>query len=265
MAGLLAAPAITQSGPLLVAYQARLTDAGGAPLGGAQTVTASVYSAPAGGSPLYSETHATTVVNGVASLLLGSVDPMPSNLFDGAERYVGITVAPDLEMAPRLRFAAVPYAVLARDVSGADIHPNGVTVNGMLVIDASGTWVELAHYSGGGAPMSGFEHVSGPLPPGAIHAGFRVRFRSVSDETDSADDWFVDDVCIGSLADCPEPPPPPTPCADADGDGVAGINDLLILLAQWGSSPGGPPDFDGGGTVGIEDLLILLGEWGLCG
>lgn len=49
---------------------------------------------------------------------------------------------------------------------------------------------------------------------------------------------------------------------DLDGDGNVGIWDLLLLLAAWGTDPGGPPDFDGDGNVGILDLLTLLANWG---
>ncbi len=49
---------------------------------------------------------------------------------------------------------------------------------------------------------------------------------------------------------------------DLDGDGSVGASDLLLLLVQWGTDPGGPPDFDGDGTVGASDLLALLINWG---
>jgi hypothetical protein len=52
--------------------------------------------------------------------------------------------------------------------------------------------------------------------------------------------------------------------ADLGGDGLVGVHDLLVLLAAWGSDPGGPPDFDADGTVGITDLLVLLASWGPC-
>ncbi len=51
---------------------------------------------------------------------------------------------------------------------------------------------------------------------------------------------------------------------DLDGDDQVGITELLALLGQWGSDPGGPPDFDGNGTVDINDLLELLANWGPC-
>lgn len=52
---------------------------------------------------------------------------------------------------------------------------------------------------------------------------------------------------------------------DIDGDGSVGVNDLLILLANWG--PCGdcndcPADLDENCTVGVSDLLILLANWG---
>jgi hypothetical protein len=51
---------------------------------------------------------------------------------------------------------------------------------------------------------------------------------------------------------------------DIDADGVIGFSDLLVVLATWGTDPGGPPDFDGDGIVGFDDLLVLLAEWGTC-
>ena len=52
---------------------------------------------------------------------------------------------------------------------------------------------------------------------------------------------------------------------DLDRDGDVDINDLLILLASWGTCPdcnNCPADLDGNCDVGIGDLLILLANWG---
>jgi hypothetical protein len=56
------------------------------------------------------------------------------------------------------------------------------------------------------------------------------------------------------------------PCCppDLDADCIVGINDLLDLLAAWGTNPIGPPDLNGDAVVGINDLLILLAAWGPC-
>ncbi|MCH7797174.1 MAG: hypothetical protein IID28_01850 [Planctomycetes bacterium] len=54
---------------------------------------------------------------------------------------------------------------------------------------------------------------------------------------------------------------------DVNADGIAGIQDLLVLLATWGPCPGPPVgcpgdlDGDGDGAVSITDLLILLTNW----
>ena len=51
---------------------------------------------------------------------------------------------------------------------------------------------------------------------------------------------------------------------DLDRNNNVGVGDLLILLAAWGTDPGGPPDFDGNNDVGVSDLLVLLANWGPC-
>jgi hypothetical protein len=56
------------------------------------------------------------------------------------------------------------------------------------------------------------------------------------------------------------------PCCppDLDYDCVVGVVDFLILLAQWGTDPGGPPDLNGDGIVSVNDFLLLLALWGPC-
>ncbi|HRP62749.1 MAG TPA: GC-type dockerin domain-anchored protein [Phycisphaerales bacterium] len=61
--------------------------------------------------------------------------------------------------------------------------------------------------------------------------------------------------------------------ADLNGDFIVDVQDLLILLANWGVYSGGDcfsPDFRGTGSnppdgvVDVLDLIFLLGEWGPC-
>lgn len=49
--------------------------------------------------------------------------------------------------------------------------------------------------------------------------------------------------------------------ADINGDGLVDVEDLLQLLAAWGSI-GGPADVNGDGVVDVEDLLLVLAAWG---
>jgi hypothetical protein len=45
---------------------------------------------------------------------------------------------------------------------------------------------------------------------------------------------------------------------DLDGDGLVGVDDLLILLSQWGDCGGCAGDLDGDSVVGVDDLLTLI-------
>lgn len=83
-------------------------------------------------------------------------------------------------------------------------------------------------------------------PPGAAHA-----VRSLNEAAPTVAQFRPTVVPL-----CP---------ADLDGDRVVGVTDLLDLLAQWGTDPGGPPDLDGSGAVDVADLLALLAAWGPCG
>jgi hypothetical protein len=52
-------------------------------------------------------------------------------------------------------------------------------------------------------------------------------------------------------------------------DGVVDVNDLLLLLAEWGEGAGSPGDISGAwgapdGIVDVNDLLRLLADWGPC-
>ncbi|MAB84035.1 MAG: glucose dehydrogenase [Phycisphaerae bacterium] len=63
--------------------------------------------------------------------------------------------------------------------------------------------------------------------------------------------------CAG--IDCTEIPCP----ADCDSSGSIGVNDLLAIIADWGTSGGCDPVDDG--VTNVNDLLYIIGEWGnLC-
>ncbi len=51
--------------------------------------------------------------------------------------------------------------------------------------------------------------------------------------------------------------------ADITEDGVVGVNDLLVLIAAWGTADS-PADINGDGLVAAEDLLLVLAGWGPC-
>jgi subtilisin family serine protease len=62
----------------------------------------------------------------------------------------------------------------------------------------------------------------------------------------------VYEAVLSVMQDCP---------ADFDDDGDVDTEDLLFLLAHWGTSGG---DTDGDGDTDAADLLNLLADWGEC-
>ena len=67
---------------------------------------------------------------------------------------------------------------------------------------------------------------------------------------DAGNNW-VNVVC---LIDCN---------GDLDNDGFVNVNDLLMIIDQWGSS-NSPADINEDGIVDIADLLMVVGDWGPC-
>jgi hypothetical protein len=115
---LLLAPWPVQSAmPTAIGYQGSLTDASGTPVDATLTMVFSLYDSAAAAAPLWSETQSVTVTNGVFNVDLGAVTPFPANLF-AAPLYLGVKVAEDAEMTPRLPFRAVPYAHAAEQLIG---------------------------------------------------------------------------------------------------------------------------------------------------
>ncbi len=105
--------------PGLVNYQGLLTDGvSGLPLQGSHDLAFAVYadSLP-GGDPLWQQTHhGVPVVDGLFNVILGADGgggSLTAVLFAGSERWLGIAVDGDAEMAPRQRITSVPYALRA--------------------------------------------------------------------------------------------------------------------------------------------------------
>ena len=140
---LLWASPLTAQVPPLLNYQGHLA-AGDTALTGGFKLVFSVYPAPTGGSPLWTETQTVAVTDGLFSVLLGGAVPIPQTLFAEAERYLGVKVENDPEMVPRQRIVSVGYAFragVADDVKGM-VSPTSVSISGAgPVIDRQGRWV----------------------------------------------------------------------------------------------------------------------------
>ena len=121
--------------PSLVNYQGFLTAPDGTPLDTVVSMTFNLYSASSGGTAMWTETQsACTVRTGVFHALLGSVTALPDS-FGGTDRWLGVTVGGNSEMAPRQRIASVPYSYRVGTVDGA----SGGTISGKMNMGSGNT------------------------------------------------------------------------------------------------------------------------------
>jgi hypothetical protein len=124
--------------PIVLSHQGRLLDASDQPVNGTITLIYSIYDAPTGGNPLWSEDHpGVQVSNGLFSEQLGKTVPLSADLFSGsggggggAVLYLQIQVAGEAPMLPRLRLGAAPSAALSTRVSGDIATAPGLVVMG---------------------------------------------------------------------------------------------------------------------------------------
>lgn len=90
--------------------------------------------------------------------------------------------------------------------------------------------------------------------PGGI-ANMRMEFHPIIES-----DYLIPAINNAScLVTCPEPCP-----ADVNGDTEVGFDDLVMVLADWGSCSGCAADIDASGVVDFNDLLVLLADFGPC-
>ena len=170
------APRVAAAVPTVLTQQGQLVDrTTGAPVTGSLSFKFSIYAASTGGAALWTETQTVTLDAGYFSAQLGGTTPSPPTLWDGAVKYVGVSIDGDAEMTPREALTSVPYALVAGNVNG-DITPTTVSVGGATVIDGTGKWV--------GSP-AGLQGPPGPAgdagPPGP--SGFVTSIESNGSHT----------------------------------------------------------------------------------
>ena len=101
--------------PKFINYQGKLTDNQGNPLTGDFSMTFAMYDAEVGGNLLWEEgPRDVTVTEGLFSVLLGEVNPIPLEVFDGDSAWMEVTVEGET-MDKRKRMVSVGYAFRAED------------------------------------------------------------------------------------------------------------------------------------------------------
>ncbi|MCK5525119.1 MAG: hypothetical protein KAI83_18480 [Thiomargarita sp.] len=115
--------------PVTTNYQGYLENTDGEPLDATVNMTFALYDTAQGGNALWTETHQQVeVTHGVFSLILGSTTPFDDNSLDG-ERYLGVTVDTDPEMAPRQPLTSAFFAMragVADSVKAASVETESI-------------------------------------------------------------------------------------------------------------------------------------------
>jgi hypothetical protein len=137
---LLAAAPATAAPPRTLSYQGFLTSSADAPIDAPVQMTFSIYTAPTGGAPLWSETQASVAVaKGEFSTILGNATAL-TLAFD-VPYYLGIAVGSDPEMTPRQPLASSAYAFRALSLDSGATLPGAVLTGSIPTATVPGTQV----------------------------------------------------------------------------------------------------------------------------
>ncbi len=129
---LLSALIIHAEVPQLINYQGMLSDAEDNPVTAQNlSIVFSIYDSETEGTSLWSETQMVNVTDGVFNVLLGSVTPIPYEVFDGSDRYLSMKIGEDSEMTPRKHLVSVGNAFHAHTADNVAVGNYVETVNGV--------------------------------------------------------------------------------------------------------------------------------------
>jgi hypothetical protein len=206
--------------PKMINYQGKLMTTEGLPVAdGDYQVTFAIYDVKTGGAALWDETQAPVPVkDGIFNVLLGSTKELALDDFAAGERYLGIKVGSDEEMAPRFRITSVIYALIADAVTPnsiksanldngavitAKIADGAVTatkigqgemvksVNGIkddvlieqgenVTVSTNGSQITISAAAGGGTGVTSLNGLQGDL---GLKAGSNVVIQKTADDT----------------------------------------------------------------------------------
>ena len=120
LAALLASPLYAQI-PGLINFQGKLLDTSNNPKNGTFSMVFSIYNVATGGSSLWTETQpSVSVTNGVFSVQLGAVTPIPQSVFVSSPTYLEVDIAGQAG-SPRQELVTSPYAFSSGQADTATI------------------------------------------------------------------------------------------------------------------------------------------------
>ena len=110
--------------PQVMNFQGRLDNANGTPImDSTYTVDFRIFDHPTGGNLLWDETQQVPTVDGVFSVVLGSVVPIPGTVFNSDSTFLEVEPIGFGAITPRSRLTSVAYARRAEDADLLDGVP----------------------------------------------------------------------------------------------------------------------------------------------
>lgn len=125
---LLLATGLSAQVPQKIGYQGKITGSAGTCLDTSVQMVFSIYDDPFAPTYLWRETQPdVSIEKGVFNVQLGDYTTIPSTVFDGNDKYLGIKVGNDSEMQPRKRITSTGYAYRSLNTDVWDTHHWGDT------------------------------------------------------------------------------------------------------------------------------------------
>ena len=148
--------------PNVINYQGRLTTPDGTPVeDNDYQMKFIIYGSEDGNDSLWSSGfHDVSVIDGLFNYLLGSNTPLPDNIFDSPNRYLGITVGSDPEISRRTSFATSAYTFkalksdtteYALSIADLSVTQNKIANNAINTYHIQDGGIDLVDLGSGGA------------------------------------------------------------------------------------------------------------------
>ena len=126
---LLHSASLAQTSPT-ISYQGELQSNGEA-VNATDTIKILIYNVEAGGSPIYTETQAIAVQNGIFNMAIGSSYTARPTLDFTKQYYLAVSVNGAPELSPRSEVSFAPYAFRALNADTAGIAKTATVANGL--------------------------------------------------------------------------------------------------------------------------------------
>ena len=143
---LLALLQTAQAVPLQLTQQGRLLDPSGAAVTGLPDLHFRIYDEATAGTAYWEEEIQVDFVNGYYAAILGAdeaANPLDADTLSLFPLYLELELDSNGPMSPRQALTSAPYAQLAgtaKNLEGGTVDASSVSIGGLQVIDATGSW-----------------------------------------------------------------------------------------------------------------------------